>query len=55
MEEKNSNIVKEIKIGETTIKFSNESIAKTKEEREQRIRIFKQTLVNLMKGSEKNE
>lgn len=52
---KNNNIIKEIQIGETKISFSNECIAKTKDERERRIREFKQAFINVMKGSESNE
>ena len=41
-------IVKEIQIGATKVKFCNDYIAKTKEEREARIREFKQASLNLM-------
>lgn len=43
-----TNIVKEIKLGETRIKFCNDYIAKEKEEREKRIREFKQASIRLM-------
>lgn len=43
-----TNIVKEIQIGATKVKFCNDYIAKTKEERETRIREFKQASLNLI-------
>lgn len=50
MQEK-TNIVKEIQIGATKVKFCNDYIAKTKEERETRIREFKQAGLNLMQNN----
>ena len=50
-----SNIVKEINLGSTKIKFCNDCIAKTKEERERRIREFKQASLNLVKSNNKNK
>ena len=48
IEMQESNIVKEIKLGETNIKFCNDFIAKTDEERKQRIINFKQASLNLI-------
>ena len=45
-----TNIVKEIQLGGTKVKFCNDYIAKTKEEREQRIREFKQASLNLIEA-----
>lgn len=50
-----SNIVKEIKLGSTKIKFCTDCIARTKEERERRIREFKQASLNLVKSNNKNK
>lgn len=50
IEMQDSNIVKEIQLGETIIKFCNDNIAKTKEERERAIRDFKQASINLIKN-----
>ena len=47
------NIVKEFKLGSTTIKFSGDCIAKTKEERRMRIRNFKELLVKLQRANDK--
>lgn len=55
VEMKKDNIVKEIQLGETKVKFCDDFIAIEKDEREKRIQNFKQAYVNLMKGSEKNE
>lgn len=43
-----SNIVKQIKLGSTKIKFCNDCIVNTKEERERAIREFKQAFINLL-------
>lgn len=43
-----NNIVKELQLGSTKIKFCNDYIAKDKEERERRIKQFKQASLNLM-------
>lgn len=43
-----SNIVKEIQLGSTKIKFCNDCIVNTKEERERAIRKFKQAFINLL-------
>ena len=45
-----TNIVKEIQLGGTKVKFCNDYIEKTKEEREQRIREFKQASLNLIEA-----
>ena len=50
MEMEGTNIVKEIQLGATKVKFCNDYIAKTKEEREQRIREFKQASLNLIEA-----
>lgn len=55
VEMKKDNIVKEIQLGETKVKFCDDFIAIEKDEREKRIQSFKQAYINLMKGSEKNE
>ena len=55
IEVQESNIVKEIKLGSTKIKFCNDYIAKTKEERERRIREFKQASLNLVKSNNRNK
>ncbi len=47
MQEKN--IVKEIQLGGTKIKFCNNFIAKEKNDREQKIKEFKQACLNLIK------
>lgn len=47
-----SNIIKEIQLGDTRIKFCNDYIATNKEERERRIREFKQASLNLIKNKE---
>lgn len=46
-----TNIIKEIQLGLTKIKFCNDYIANTKEERERAIRDFKQASLNLIKRS----
>lgn len=48
-----TNIVKEIQLGATKVKFCNDFITYDKEERERRIQNFKQAYINLMKGSDK--
>ena len=50
---KENNIVKEIQLGKTKIKFCNDSIAKTKEDRERAIRDFKQASINLIQNLNK--
>ena len=45
---KETNIVKEIQLENTNIKFCNDYIVKTKEERERAIREFKQASLNLI-------
>lgn len=52
---KNDNIVKEIQLGETKVKFCNDYIAVENSEREKRIQNFKQAYINLMKGVEKSD
>lgn len=47
---KETNIVKEIQLGYTTVKFCDDFITNEKEERERRIQSFKQAYINLMKG-----
>lgn len=48
VEMQETNIVKEINLGETKIKFCNDCITKQKEERERVIREFKQASLNLI-------
>lgn len=55
VEMKKDNVVKEIQLGETKVKFCDDFIATEKNEREERIQNFKQAYMNLMKGNEKNE
>lgn len=43
-----NNIVKEIQLGATKIKFCSDYIANTKEERERAIKIFKKESLNLI-------
>ncbi len=50
---KETNIVKEIQLGKTKIKFCNDNIAKTKEDRERAIRDFKQASINLIQNLNK--
>ena len=47
---KKGNIVKEIQLGETKVKFCNDFIAIEKDEREKRIQSFKQAYTYLLKG-----
>ena len=55
VEMKKDNVVKEIQLGETKVKFCDDFIETEKNEREERIQNFKQAYMNLMKGNEKNE
>lgn len=55
IEMKNDNIVKEIQLGETRVKFCNDYMAVENSEREKRIQNFKQAYINLMKGVEKSD
>ncbi len=48
-------IVKEIKLGETTIRFSNKDISKTKEERERKIRDFKLAYIRMIQNNEERK
>ena len=50
IEVKDNNIVKEIQLGSTKIKFSDEFVAKTKEKREQKIKIFKKASERLIES-----
>lgn len=49
------NVVKEIKSGETTIKFSDKDIPKTKEERDRRIRDFKLAYIRMIQSNEERK
>lgn len=48
IEMQDTNIIKELQLGATNIKFCNDFIAKTEEERKQRIINFKQASLNLI-------
>lgn len=50
---KENNVIKEIQLGDTKVKFCNDFLTKEKEEREKRIQTFKQAYINLTKGSDK--
>lgn len=47
LEVQENNIVRQIQLGSTKIKFCNDCIVNTKEERERVIREFKQAFINL--------
>lgn len=49
------NVIKEIQLGETKVRFCNDFIVTEKDEREKRIQSFKQAYINLMKGVDKND
>lgn len=49
------NVIKEIQLGETKVRFCNDFIVTEKDEREKRIQSFKQAYINLMEGVDKND
>lgn len=51
MQMQDNSIVKEIQLGSTKVKFSYEFVAKTKEERNFRLKVFKQNIVRLLEKS----
>ena len=51
MQEKNSNVVKQIQLGNTTVKFCDNCIAKTKEDRLLRIKEFKNSAIRLLEST----
>ena len=46
-----NNVVKEIQLGNTTVKFCDNCIAKTKEDRILRIKEFKQSAIRLLENT----
>lgn len=48
--EDNNNIVKEIQLGSTRVRFSDAFVAKTKEQRKQNIQIFKKASERLIES-----
>lgn len=51
MQMQENNIVKEIQLGNTTVKFCDNCIAKTKEDRLLRIKEFKNSAIRLLEST----